>query len=265
MGKKRAVKKPNIPLGTFTNHWSSKDYLNEYYKPPVIATDEIEAIRFQIEILKSVGQKPLALEFGSGPTAHRVIAAAPYFSEIHIVDYLEENLEELKRWVCKEKDSHRWDHYTKYILQCEGIENPTPEQISEREKITREKITHFIQADAGTEHPLGKKYANYYQHIFSGFCADSATGDKKTWVRYMHNIASLVAPGGTFFTAALRKAKYYRSGSNYFPSANVDEHDIRNVLELDFLPESIMIVVKELPELSSEGYEGIVLAYAVKK
>ena len=55
-----------------------------------------------------------------------------------------------------------------------------------------------------------------------------------------------------------------KTGETFFPSANIDEHDLRRVLELDFLPESIKIEVKELPELAPEGYKGIVLAHAIK-
>lgn len=267
MNKKRAVKKSkqDVVLGSFIKHWRPKDYLNEFYQAPVVVADEIEAIKFQIDVLKKMKKKPVALEFGSGPTAHRLIAAAPYVSEIHVVDYLDVNLKELKRWVDKHEDRHNWEHYVRYILKCEGIQNPSQQQITQREDIARKKITRFSKADAGKKNPLGKKYAGYYSHVYSGFCADSATGDQKTWFKFMRNIASLVSPGGTFFTAALRKSAYYKVGKNFFPSANIDEHDLRRVLELDFLPGSITMEVRDLPELAPEGYEGIVLAYAVKK
>lgn len=254
----------NIRLKSFNKHWQPKDYLKEYYQAPIVA-DELEAIKFQIETLKNLKKETVVLEFGSGPTAHRAITAAPYVSEIHIVDYLDENLDELKQWVDKKEGSHNWKHYVRYILECEGVKNPTNEQINQREELTRKKITRFLQADASKKNPLGDEYVGKYKHVYSGFCADSATHDKKTWTKYMRNIASLVASGGTFFTAALRKAKYYKSGDNYFPSANIDEHDLRKVLELDFLPDSITIEVRELPELKSEGYEGILLAHAIKK
>lgn len=259
--------KPDIVLGDFNKHWRPKDYLSEFYLAPTVVPDEIEAVNFQVDFLrKQLGDKnPVVLEFGSGPTAHRAITAAPYVSEIHVVDYMDNNLAELKKWVDKHPESHNWAHYTRYILQCEGIKNPSEQQILERENVTRKKITRFLQADAGQKDPLGKEYRNFYAHVYSGFCADSATGDKNTWKKYVRNIASLVAPGGTIFMGALRKARYYRTGKNYFPSANVDEHDLRQVLEIDFLPESITIEVRELPELEPEGYKGILLAYATKR
>ncbi len=257
-------KEKNVKLGSFSAHWNPKDYLNEFYSPPLVVADELEAIKFQVDFLKTLAGKPLALEFGCGPTAHRTIAVAPYVSEIHMADFVPGNLEEVQKWTKEDSGSHDWDHYVKYILECEGIINPTEEQIEKRKVETRKKVTRFIQADAGITYPLGEKYNGYYPHVFSGFCADSATDDRRVWEKFMRNIASLVAPNGTFFTAALRKAKYYRAGENYFPSANVDEHDIERVLGLDFLPESITIEVRELPELEEHGYQGIILAHAKK-
>ena len=255
---------PDIELGSFSEHWNSKDYLNEFYAPPLVVPDELEAIKFQVDFLKTLPGKPLALEFGCGPTAHRTIAVAPYVSEIHMADYVSENLEEVRKWVRKKDDAHDWRHYVKYILECEGNLNPLQKEIDEREEMARVKVSRFIQADAGKRYPIGIEFECSYPHVFSGFCADSATTDKTTWEKFMRNIASLVAPGGTFFTAALKNAKYYKSGDNYFPSANIDEFDLRRVLELDFSPESITIEVRELPQLAAHGYKGILLAHAKK-
>lgn len=253
-----------IVPGSYNDNWYSKDYLSEFYNPPEIVFDELEAIKFQVDFSKTIKNNPIALEFGAGPTAHRAIAIAPYVSEIHIAEYLHENINELKKWIYKDIGRHNWDHYVEYILKCEGIKNPTNELISKRKELTRRKITKVFQADAGNTEPLGKQYHGYYLHVYSGFCADSATGDKKIWEKYMRNISSLVAPDGTFLIGALRKTSYYKTGSHYFPNANIDEHDLRRVLELDFLPESVTIEVKAIPGMKEHGYEGIILAHAKK-
>eukprot|EP01103_Thecamoeba_quadrilineata_P001369 TRINITY_DN11216_c0_g1_i1.p1 TRINITY_DN11216_c0_g1~~TRINITY_DN11216_c0_g1_i1.p1 ORF type:complete len:279 (-),score=8.02 TRINITY_DN11216_c0_g1_i1:50-886(-) len=257
--------KETISFGTFKDHWVPKDYLNEFYNSPIVVPDELEAIRFQIEYNKILCDNPLVLEFGCGPTVHRTIAIAPYVSEIHMVDYLQSNLDEVKKWFKEDVESHNWDHYIKYILECEGIKNPTNDDIFDRKKLTRSKVTRFIRADAGERYPLGTNYEGHYSHVFSGFCADSATDDKNIWKKYMLNIASLVSPNGTFFITALKKAKYYKSGQLFFKSANIDEIDLRKILEVDFLPQDITIHSINLPELEREGYTGIYIAQAQKK
>src|SRR3989344_7393958 len=108
-------KKENVKLGSFSTHWSHRDYLNEFYPFPLVIADENEAIKFQVDFLKTLRRgKPLALEFGCGPTAHRTIAVAPYVSEIHMADYIPDNLEEVRKWIKGEAGRHNWDHYVKY-------------------------------------------------------------------------------------------------------------------------------------------------------
>ena len=81
----------------------------------------------------------------------------------------------------------------------------------------------------------------------------------------MARIMGLVRPGGVFITAALRRSRVYLVGDKRFPSANVDEDDIRSVLERELEGESGSIEARELPEHESQGYSGIVLAWARRR
>jgi hypothetical protein len=63
----------------------------------------------------------------------------------------------------------------------------------------------------------------------------------------MGNIAGLVRPGGTFVTAALRRCRGYVVGDKRFPSADVGEEDLRDVLAARF---DAAVEVREL-----EGHE----------
>ena len=76
----------------------------------------------------------------------------------------------------------------------------------------------------------------------------------------MRNIAGLVRPGGLFITAALRHSAGYVVGSKLFPSASVDEADIRRVLESGFDWDDGAIEVCDLSADRTHGYTSIVLA-----
>jgi hypothetical protein len=78
----------------------------------------------------------------------------------------------------------------------------------------------------------------------------------------MRHISGRVRPGGVFITAALRRSRSYLVGGKRFPSAHVDEHDLRAVLEPEF---ECAIEVRKVPEHARLGYEGIVLATARRR
>ena len=166
------------------------------------------------------------LVFGTGPTLHHVFLAAPTASEIHLADYLPANLEEIERWRTRDPAAHDWREFVRYTLECEGLAAPTEDDVTRREELTRSKITRLLQVDARRPVPLDRRYAT----VISAYCADSATDDRAMWETLMANIADLVAPGGLFITAALRRCRSYLVGDKRFPSANVDEHDLRRVL-----------------------------------
>ena len=96
--------------------------------------------------------------------------------------------------------------------------------------------------------------------MISAYCADSATEDRATWETFMAHIAGLVRPVGTFVTSALRRCRHYVVGGKRFPSAHVDEHDLRAVLAPRF--EHAIVEARELPAHAAQGYSGIVRAWA---
>lgn len=249
----------------FSTGWRPREYLKEYYAARYLHKDQTAAVDRQVKLMRA-GKAVYGptLEFGCGPTVMRAVAAAPYVPEIHMAEYLPNNLREVRLWRQDDPHSFDWDTYTAHILGEEGTD-PTPHNIHRRNTLTRQRITRlFAGVDAGVINPLGEAYRGYYANVISGFCADSATDDKTTWKNYMRNIATLVAPGGFFFVAALRKAQSYRAGNTYFPSANIDEKDMFEVLSLDFPQAAIVVDVEQLPSHQGQGYSGVILAHARK-
>ena len=120
-------------------------------------------------------------------------------------------------------------------------------------------MTRLVQADARRPEPVGA-----YGTVVSAYCADSATAGHATWRTYMHHIAGAVGPDGLFITSALCRCRGYLAAGKPFPYANVDEHDVRDVLATVFGSFSGSVEVRDLPEHSAQGYSGIVLASATR-
>jgi hypothetical protein len=239
---------------SFEADWVPSEYLTDYYRQ--VEPDEVETIAFFVDAMRNAEPGEPVLLFGVGPTLHHVFLAAPHASELHLADYLPGNLREIERWLAREPDAHDWRPFVRYTLQCEGIADPTDEQVVHREDLTRAKITRLLCADARLPEPVSERYST----VISAYCADSATHDRGTWETFMSHIAGVVRPGGLFITSALLRCRHYVVGGKRFPGANIDEQDLEAVLAERF--GRTAVEVREGVGHVALGYAGVVLAWA---
>lgn len=243
--------------------WDPRAYLRTYFGS--LTKDEDETLKFLVKHLaKFPVQVGRILDFGAGPTVIHAIAAAPYAREVHIADYLESNLIEIRHWLKGGRDSFDWRPFVRRLIELEGLK-PSRALVEKRIRDSKGKIRRLALCDAAQVLPLFGG-AGGYQVVISTYCADSATSSGEVWEAYMHNTLSLVSRSGMILLAALRRCKYYRLGRHLYPSANIDEKDIRRVLlEAGFDARSINIEVVRVPERRREGYTALVFAKAVKR
>ena len=251
---------PKPAFASFDLDWNARQYLDEYYDH--IEKDELKTIEFFVTAIRETTADEPVLLFGVGPTLHHVFLTATTASEIHLGDYLESNLVELRRWLQRDESAHNWQLFVRYTLECEGIKSPTSAEIAQRENLVRQKTSKLLLVDVRKSSPLGRHYKSGYGTVVSAYCADSATSNKKEWLTYMKRIISLVRPGGTFVTAALRTCKGYQIGGKTFPGANVTEEDLYDVLLSSFDGVNIEIKTYECEGTLTKGYTAIILAYA---
>jgi NNMT/PNMT/TEMT family len=264
LGAPPAALEPSAPTyASFDTDWVPQDYLADYYR--VVEADERATIAFFVDAMRHAEPDEPVLLFGVGPTLHHVFLTSGTAAEIHLAEYLPANLREIERWLVGDPDAHDWRPFVEYTLECEGVAGPTADQVSDRQQLTRSKITTLLGGDARLADPLGGRGSAPYGAVISAYCADSATTDSATWETYMRHIAGLVRPGGLFVTAALRHSTGYVVGGKTFPSACVDEADLRRVLEPFFDWDDGVIEVCDLSAHRSHGYTSILLARARRR
>ncbi len=242
--------------------WDAKKYLRQYYSS--VETTERHTLRFVVKALESLRSGALGLEFGCGPTVHHLLPLAARAAEIHAADLLPENLSAIRRWQLGSREAHDWTAFTRETLRLEGTTSPSEPQVRERETLARRRLTRCLTGDARLACPLGPQSAARYDCVVSLFCADSATGSLADWMRYTHNIISLLRPGGLLVLAALRQCHFYSVGGLAFPSPCIDERHVQ--LSLDaagFDREKQVIEVAEVPDQSKHGFDSIVMASAI--
>jgi NNMT/PNMT/TEMT family len=246
--------------------WQADDYYQEYYGADV-QPDEREAIRFQVEFLRSTGLTfSSAVEYGCGPTLGRAIAASHYVRSIHMADHLESNLDKVRQWALGDPNAGDWSAFTRYVLVCEGIAHPDATQTQAKEQLTRKRITEFLLTDAKQRYPLGRERIGFYDLLITGFCVDCISTSKVIWRKCMENVFTVLQGGGSFVVAALRRCKGYRVGERWFPACDIDRTDFERALFRSGAdPTFLRIEERDLPSHDAQGYYGILLAAGRKQ
>jgi SAM-dependent methyltransferase len=243
------------------SEWRPEAYLQEYYRD--VEADERFLLEFLVEVMREIPPAPVALDFGCGPTVHRLFPLVPRVEAFHLAEYLPANRAAVAGWVAARPAAHDWSPFARETLRIEGDPDPSETAVRGREQAARARIGPVLAADAGEIDPLGPERRGFYPLVTSHYCADSATDDKETWRQYMRNIAGLVRPGGQFILSALGGSPGYRVGSHWFPGAAINELDIRACLEVAGFS-SIDLRERAVPDRAEQGYRSVIFAWAIK-
>lgn len=242
----------------------ARNYLATYYSHG-LTLDEEMIIDMLIKYFPKASGSRL-LEIGSGPTLHHVIPAAEYFSEIHMADYLPENLHEIQLWKARSPLAHDWNTHTAFTLVHEGKE-PTPAAIKEREDLLRAKLKKFLHIDLLQETIVKTPYPA----VSSFFCTEEIGITKSEWKKIVKRVTDYVAPGGYLFMSALRGSDYYAvvtpdGKTRHLPCANVTEDDFNELLPRLGFPQQNLFVQGEIQNgQEAEGIFGVVIIAAKKE
>lgn len=250
--------KPN----PYLTEWDPSAYLRQYLSTPQVSEDEQANFEFAVAAFRRSGRRfGVAVEVGCGPTLHHAFALVPHVEELHLTDYLPENLQEVRRYLSAEPDAHNWDAYISGVLTAEG--EAAPRCLRERERLLRQRVTTLKAVDIRMLPPLADH--GKYDLVASYYCAECVATTQEEWRRYLANICVLIAPGGVLLLGALRRCRAYRVFDRAFPSAYVDELDFAAALPaLGFATSATTIRAVPVMEWSSQGFESICCVWAEK-
>lgn len=241
-------------FGNFNPH----EYLEEYYSK--LDNENKSLLSFFATAYKDVPANSTLLEFGSGPTIYSLISASKKVKNIHVTDYLNENIKEIANWL--EGKGFDWTNFIKKALICEKT-IPTKKNIYERSAVLRKKIQLIGRCDAFNTRPLLQAEFDNYDIVASNFCAESITTDKVQWKLATKNIFSLLKTGGLGVISALEGAESYTVNNKLFPAVNISEFDLRSVLiEIGF--DRFSLSTSKIEASENRGYKGIILLIGKK-
>jgi hypothetical protein len=247
-----------------TQDWTQFDpvaYLDEYYGD--IGSENLALLSFLAETYRQLPKGGVLLDFGGGPTIYPLISAVTRVDEIHFCDYLEANLDEVRRWLAADPAAFDWDEFIAKALELETGAACTDADVLRRATEIRERVTRLLPCDAARS-PAVAGLRTPYDVVLTNFCAESATSDLGTWRRYMANIVSLLKPGGWLVMSALEGATRYSVGPRSFPAVDISERDLVDLLVENGFPRQ-GIQLRSVPaDRVTRDYKGLVLAAAQK-
>ncbi len=230
----------------YDDKFDARDYLNEYFQ--VVDQTNANLLKFIVEVLQKEdisGAK--VINFGCGPCIDTVISVAPKCTEIHMSDYLDANLQEVREWIAQAPDAFNWEHFLRSGLQLEAEfaqadTTVTDAQIAERSAIIRQKITQLMTGDAKQAQPLGAEGHQQYDALVMFFCLEAAAADFAEWQQMVQNVMSLLKPNGLIIWAMTAlQTEGYQVGDETFQVIPLKENDIRDALAPCVASESLQI------------------------
>lgn len=243
--------------------WGSRTSLDQYFPEHKVSTDEIAIMRFLTSFFKKRGETfDSAIDFGAGPTIHRMIPLAPHVKKIDVAEFLSESRREVRKWASGKKGARNWDTYIHTALQVERSGH-TNAHVARRRRLLKLKIRDVVHGDVFRKFPLGKR--RQYPLVTSFYCVDAVTASRKTWLTLMKNLSTLVAPKGWLILTASLGTAYSMLGDRKMHNVLLTEKDVYNVLvRLGYKEDSIEIEVISAEMWSSVGISSVLIAAAQK-
>ena len=239
--------------------WSATEYLRQFYTTATLATDDVELLTRLAKWLRGTAPVQRALEVGCGPVIHHAALVTPYADEIHLADFLPDNLDQIRLWRDNLPGQHNWSALFRHTLELEGA-SADP---GERATGLRRKITQLLHCDLTEPHPLGAPAS--YDLVTSFFCGECVRSEVAEWEQVVANLAGLVAPGGRLFIAAVRNASFYHVFDRTFPAACVNETHWSALLpKLGFDPAQTTVEAVSIPDWVDQGFDSICVIAAAK-
>lgn len=244
-----------------------RDYLLTFYSGGP-TPDEHAVFDFLVRHYPKIGMPRRMIELGCGPAIHHALPVVPFVSEIHMADYLDENLSHVRAWRDRGSAAHDWRAFTRLTLTLEG--RPAGEDdVAFREGELRGKITALLRCDLRHDSVLG--HGAQYPVVGCFYCTevvgctDVASASKEEWRQVLRRVAGLVAPGGHLFLSAIKESRSYSLYSSYgrprrLPTTFLTEQDFHDTLpSLGFDMRETVIESRDFTGQEAEGLHGVIL------
>lgn len=241
-------------------------YLHSCY-PEIPFHDEKIILDFLVREAPKTRGAGSMLELGCGPVISHALPFAPFVDSIVLSDYLDSNLELVRRWLQGEPAAHNWSLHTAYTLRREG-KRVNESLVRERESLLRNKIKTLVLGDLLSKRPIRSRRT--FPLVCCFYASEQAATDQAEWLEVLQNLGSLVAPGGRLLMACVKDTPFYaihdyEKNPVRIPIVRITEKlTEKGIRQAGFSPRRSIIESVKVGGLAEEGLDGVILVSAVK-
>ncbi|MFJ6723665.1 SCO2525 family SAM-dependent methyltransferase [Streptomyces sp. NPDC091281] len=201
------------------------------------------------------GAETVGIDVGAGPNLYPALAMLPWCDRITLLERSARNLDYL-RGQLPGYDAN-WDQFWEVLKSGEDGAGAayTALDADPRDRLRRavgEPVSGslFDLRDRGPAWDLGTMF----------FVAESITTSLEEFRRGVGCFMNALKPGAPFAAAFMEHSEGYRVGSQEFPARDIDEEEVRNVLD-PYAAAGMEVALMDNPQqLVRHGYTGMILA-----
>ncbi|CAL1295645.1 unnamed protein product [Larinioides sclopetarius] len=175
------------------------------------------------------------LEIGSGATVHNIASASAYFPIIVQSDFVEDNVENLKRWH-KGQSPLDWSAFLDIVAGLEDFKSDTQEVRAKLESRIRRSVKAVVHCDILKDGVLKLEEVPAdasppYDLIISVLCLEVPCASLESFVNVLKRLKKLLRKGGGLILTSFNGCNEWEVGKKKFPHLKISLKEIVAALE----------------------------------
>nr|WKR38370.1 putative N-methyltransferase [Rhinella marina] len=169
----------------------------------------------------------ILIDFGAGPTIYQLLSACEVFNTIITSDFLEQNREQLKKWLRKDPDALDWSNFAKYVCELEG----KSDNWEKKEETLRRKVTKVLKCDTLAEKPYDPVPMPEADCLISCLCLEVACKDLEDFTNILKKFKELLKPGGHIIIQSVLNCSLYFVGKKSFYCLSITKDELEQAFK----------------------------------
>ncbi|XP_063813281.1 nicotinamide N-methyltransferase-like [Pseudophryne corroboree] len=192
----------------------------------IAAIVEDENARNSVKETRQIGGDTL-IDISAGHVLSQLFAVRLFFKEIIIIEYNDQCINGVRKWMNKDPDAHDWSYSSKAVKELEN----SSESYQDIEAMTRRKIKCIDKCDLSKENPTSPVELPKADCAISFQTLDAVSKDHNAFRRNLKNLSSLLKAGGNLVLLADIGCSYFTDGHDKYFTLNYDEAFLKQALK----------------------------------